>query len=279
LSAKKFYTRIALLLFLFLFGVVTLRLFFISTFRITTNSMEGSLEAGDFIVVNKFLYPRQAPLQIPFSESGIPFTEWEGSTRPTRNSIIVFKFPEGRKDDPANPAYVKRLVGLPGDTILIKAGVVFVNGVKLPQPYELKKGKTKAKSDNNSQLFPGVEEWNEDWYGPLYIPKKGDTIALNISSFLQWEDVIRGEQGDTSFFVQGHKFLLNGKAINSYTVRKDYFFVMGDNRDNSLDSRYWGYVPYDYLIGEVSFIYWSVDPYATGLSSWLRFNRMFKTVE
>ena len=241
--------------------------------------MESSLEAGDFIVVNKFLFPRQAPLMIPFSDVGIPFTEWEGSAKPGRNSIIVFKFPEGRKDDPANPAYVKRLVGLPGDTVVINAGVVFVNGVKLSQPYGLKKGKIKAREDNNSQLFPGDEDWNEDWYGPLYIPKKGDTIALNISSFMQWEDVIRGEQGDTSLFVQGHKFVLNGKVINSYIVQKDYYFVLGDNRDNSLDSRYWGYVPYDNLIGEVSFIYWSVDPFATGLTSWLRFNRFFKVVE
>lgn len=279
MSSKKFYTRIALLLFLFLIGVVTMRLFFISTFRITTNSMEASLEAGDFIVVNKFLFPRQAPLMIPFSDVGIPFTEWEGSAKPGRNSIIVFKFPEGRKDDPANPAYVKRLVGLPGDTVVIKAGVVFVNGVKLPQPYGLKKGKTKVKNDNNSQLFPGDEEWSEDWYGPLYVPKKGDTIALNISSFIQWEDVIRGEQGDTSFYVQGHDFMLNGKKINRYVVQKDYYFVLGDNRDNSLDSRYWGYVPYDNLIGEVSFIYWSVDPFSTGLTSWLRFNRFFKVVD
>ena len=256
-----------------------MRLFFISTFRITTNSMESSLEAGDFIVVNKFLFPRQAPLMIPFSDVGIPFTEWKGSAKPVRNSVIVFKFPEGRKNDPANPAYVKRLVGLPGDTVLIKAGVVYVNGTKLPQPYGLKKGKTKPKDDNNSQLFPGYEDWNEDWYGPLYVPKKGDIIPLNISSFTQWEDVIRGEQGDTSFIVNGHKFLLNGKEITSYTVQKDYFFVMGDNRDNSLDSRYWGYVPYDYLIGEVSFIYWSVDPFADGLASWLRFSRFFRSVD
>jgi len=76
----------------------------------------------------------------------------------------------------------------------------------------------------------------------------------------------------------GHKFLLNGKEINSYIVQNDYYFVLGDNRDNSLDSRFWGYVPYDYIIGEVSFIYWSVDPFSDNFFPDLKFNRFFKAV-
>ncbi|MBN8547666.1 MAG: signal peptidase I [Ignavibacteria bacterium] len=275
---KKFYGKIGFILFLFLMMILTLRLFFISTFRITTNSMEASLEPGDFIVVNKFLFSRQEPLNIPLTSIEIPFFTWAGSSKPERNTVIVFKFPEGRKDDFNNPAYVKRLIALPGDTVKITAGVVYVNGKKSPLPEHLKKKKIKPKTENNSQLFPGYDDWNEDWYGPLYIPKKGDTISLNISNYLQWEEVISKEHSDTSLTVLGHKFLLNGKEINSYIVQNDYYFVLGDNRDNSLDSRFWGYVPYDYIIGEVSFIYWSVNPFSTGFFPDLKFNRFFKTV-
>lgn len=258
--------------------ILTLRLFFISTFRITTNSMEASLEPGDFIVVNKFLFSRQEPLNIPLTSIEIPFFKWTGSSKPEKNSVIVFKFPEGRKDDFSNPAYVKRLVALPGDTVKIVAGTVFVNGKKSPVPEHLKKKKVKSQTDNNSQLFPGYDDWNEDYYGPLYIPKKGDTISLDLENYLQWEEVISKEHGDTSLTVLGHKFLLNGKEINSYIVQNDYYFVLGDNRDNSLDSRFWGYVPYDYIIGEVSFIYWSVDPFSDSFFPDLKFNRFFKAV-
>ncbi|MBV6443929.1 MAG: Signal peptidase I [Ignavibacteriaceae bacterium] len=240
--------------------------------------MESTLIPGDFIVVNKFRYPRQEPVYIPFTNIGIPFTKWSGTKQPERNSVIVFKFPEGLKNDPHNPVYVKRLIGLPGDTVRIAGGKVSVNNIPFPPPKGLTKDSVKNRDDKNVQIFPGTEMWNDDWYGPLYVPKKGDTLQMNISNFLQWEGIIRKEQGDTSLVILGDKFFLNGKPLNHYITENDYYFVLGDNRDNSLDSRYWGYVPYDYLIGTASFIYWSSDPFESGFFSGIRFNRIFNTV-
>jgi len=279
ISDRKFYGRLFFVISVVFVLIISVRLFLISTFKITTNSMEATLEPGDFIVVYKLGYTRQEPVYIPLTNLSLPLTTWGGTAKPGKNSVIVFKFPEGKKDDKLNPVYVKRLVALSGDTIKIVSGEVFVNGVKQPHPPLMKQAKIKSKDDGSSQIFPGDDDWNEDNYGPLYIPKKGDTIQVNLSNYSQWEDIIKKEQGDTSLTVSGHKFLLNGKEINSYIVQTDYYFVMGDNRDNSLDSRFWGYVPYDYIIGEVSFIYWAVDPFSTGSLPQIKFNRFFKTID
>lgn len=114
-------------------------------------------------------------------------------------------------------------------------------------------------------------KWTIDNYGPLYIPKKGATIQLNAEIYSRYERVIRAYEGN-QFEMKNGKFYLNDKEISSYTFKQDYFWLMGDNRHNSLDSRYWGFVPEDHVVGKASMIFFS---YENGP----RWNRIFRLIQ
>ena len=130
---------------------------------------------------------------------------------------------------------------------------------------------------HHSKILP----WNRDFFGPLYIPKKGDKIALNERNLILYKDVIMHYDGNENVEEKDGKLFMDGEQINDYTFKLNYYFMMGDNRDNSLDSRYWGFVPSDHIIGKASFTFWSVDK----KKSWLnplekvRWNRIFKKIE
>jgi signal peptidase I len=114
--------------------------------------------------------------------------------------------------------------------------------------------------------------WNRDNFGPLLIPKKGITVALNLHDLPLWQRVIHAYEGH-DVKVNGDQILIDGKPATSYTFQQDYYFMMGDNRHNSLDSRYWGFVPETHIIGKPVFIWMS-----RGKFSGLRFERMFAFV-
>ena len=123
-------------------------------------------------------------------------------------------------------------------------------------------------------------KWNQDNYGPIYIPKKGATVALNSKSMPFYEQIIRRYENNNLSIV-GDDFYINGKKADSYTFKQDYYWMMGDNRQNSLDARFWGYVPFDHVVGKPVFIWLSWDPNAVGISEKLksiRWDRMFTTV-
>ncbi|MEQ1797727.1 MAG: S26 family signal peptidase, partial [Lacibacter sp.] len=101
-------------------------------------------------------------------------------------------------------------------------------------------------------------KWTIDNFGPLYIPKKGATIQLTPDIYSRYERVIRTYEGN-DFEMKNGKFFLNGKETDRYTFKMDYFWLMGDNRHNSLDARYWGFVPEDHVVGKASLIFFSWD--------------------
>ena len=227
--------------------------------------------------------------------------------------------------------YVKRCVGLPGQTLQIKNRIIYLNGKANKEPdnvqytyYVKLKGNlpddfmhdlgismedltslnqngylplTKkaakalsARKDlvasvrlNTDQyvgdLYPlnAVTGWTRDNYGPVWIPQKGKSIRLTMDNIAVYERPIRIYEGNDLDVKNGHIYI-NGKIANSYTFKMDYYWMMGDNRHNSADSRYWGFVPEDHIVGKPIFIWWSSDPDRKGFEG-VRWSRLFRWVD
>jgi signal peptidase I len=129
-------------------------------------------------------------------------------------------------------------------------------------------------SSSMHELFPYYNisaNWTIDNYGPLWIPAKGATVKLDKDMYIRYQRCIRTYEGN-DFEIRGDKFFLNGKEVTSYTFKMNYYWLMGDNRNNSLDSRFWGFVPEDHVVGKASLIWfsWEKGP---------RWNRIFKSIK
>lgn len=231
--------------------------------------------------------------------------------------------------------YVKRCVGLPGQTLEIKDRVVYLDGVANKEPdnvqyrYWVKVNKPipedlahelgisqedlayyfaqekayniplteKAKAallarkdivssieyvpgDDAGGLYPvnKLTGWTTDNYGPLWIPKKGETIDLTLDNLPMYERCIHAYEGN-DLQVKDGKIYINGKETNQYTFQMDYYWMMGDNRHNSADSRFWGFVPEDHIVGKPIFIWLSLDPDRGWFDGKIRWNRLFSWVD
>jgi signal peptidase I len=177
---------------------------------IPSGSMENTVLVGDHLIVSRFGY-----------DAGVPFTEWHVPLwrNPHRQQIIVFRAP---LPEEGNPDFIKRCIGVPGDHIKVVAGNVFVNGVKLNEPY--------------TRHAPGAEISAVENYPP-------PSIA----------DLDGGVTSEWTADFPNH--VENGEIV----VPPGEYFMMGDNRDNSRDSRFWGFVPRANIIGTPLIIYMSID--------------------
>jgi len=119
--------------------------------------------------------------------------------------------------------------------------------------------------------------WNEDNFGPLYVPKRGATININADNLPLYRRCIETYEGNT-LALDGDRVIINGQATDTYTFKMDYYFMMGDSRHNSADSRFWGFVPEDHVVGKALFIWFSTDKDKSFLSA-IRWNRIFKGID
>jgi signal peptidase I len=245
-----------------------------------------------------------------------------------RDRFHIIYRPVDRRDN-----YIKRCIGVPGDTILIKGGTVFVNGKRLPENntqqttytistngttinpkaferldisisdqhhftggYELpltKENSEKiAKFTNvtdvkpiyanadefDPYIFPYKKllKWNLDNFGPVWIPSKGTTVKIDTSNICLYERIIDVYENN-DLRIDGDKVIINGVPADSYAFKMDYYWMMGDSRHRSADSRYWGFVPEDHVVGKPEFIWLSIDKEAKGFKK-IRFGRMFMKV-
>ena len=227
--------------------------------------------------------------------------------------------------------YVKRCVGLPGQTLQIKDRIVYLDGkankepdnvqytyhVKLrqliPEDLLLELGISqediislnqsgvmpltkhaydvlKSRKDlvesirlntdaSTTDIYPlnGHKGWTRDNYGPVWIPQKGKSIQLTLDNIAVYERPIHVYEGN-ELEVKDGKIFINGKETSTYTFQMDYYWMQGDNRHNSADSRYWGFVPEDHVVGKPIFIWWSSDPDRHGFSG-IRWHRLFRWVD
>jgi len=269
-------------------AALILKTFVIEAYTIPTGSMEDTLLPGDFLLVTKFTLGATTPRNIPFTNVALPYYQFPKLKEVKRGDIIVFEYPgdrdELRHEEIMN--YIKRCVGLPGDTITIVDKVLYVNGELFPPPPKMKflNPVPTPKGIGNPYIFPKFSNFNEDNYGPLYVPKKGDTIQLSIDNIEQYRTLINREYGREVVKVVGGQITIDGVPAKTYVIKKNYYFMLGDNRDDSADSRFWGYVPEDLIIGEPLIIYWSWDkeipmfPDVIKKFSSVRLNRIAKLI-
>ncbi|MFD2247773.1 signal peptidase I [Pontibacter ruber] len=337
-----------------LFAVVAASLIRWATFEaytIPTPSMEKSLLVGDFLFVSKLHYgPRtpMTPLQVPLTHQTIWGTNipsysdaiqlksyrLPGFSEVKRNDVVVFNYPP-EEQHPADlrTNYIKRCIGIAGDSIQIRDMQVYINGKPVENPEKLQYSyylesnnllnqkfflerditdvqqmeertfvimTTPAKAKElealdfiksvqllknpsyraEAEVFPHVPSkyaWNRDNYGPLYIPKEGATVAITPETLPLYEKVILSYEHNDNAQVREGKLYIDGKEAKQYTFKQDYYFMMGDNRHNSLDSRYWGFVPADHIVGKAVMIWMSADPNG-GFLDRIRWNRIFNTI-
>ncbi len=280
--------------------------------------MHGTLYEGDYVVINKLAYGARLPIT-PLSINkkfvdwiSLPYLRIFGFSNIERNDVIAFNYsltdelPIDMREE-----YIKRCVALPGDSLKIVNGKVYVN-TALDEPVfiyknytvqsdkaidadilqRLKIAENIATTDNKNYsvfmsaaqadslyklpyiksinlqplskdyyhpaVFPNYAElrWNFDFFGPLYIPQEGDSILLDKNNLAIYQRIIeRFEEGKFSF--KNDMILVNDKICKYYTFTQNYYFVMGDNRYNSIDSRNWGFIPESHIIGRADLILYS----------------------
>jgi len=245
---------------------LVLKVLVIEAYRIPTGSMENTLLAGDFVLVNKFIYGATTPRYVPFTNIRIPFFSLPAITRPSSGDIIVFELPGSSDDRPHEIVnYVKRCIARAGDTVTIVNKHVYRNGTMVSRPASARVDESHLypKGFAAEGIFPRGAQFNGDNYGPLVVPKKGDELTLTVRTINMWRGVIEHE-GHTVSIDANQNIRIDDVPRGIYYVQRDYYFVMGDNRDNSSDSRFWGFVPDDLIIGKVMLVYWSADPSAHG---------------
>ncbi|XLS30437.1 signal peptidase I [Flavobacteriaceae bacterium M23B6Z8] len=135
------------------------------------------------------------------------------------------------------------------------------------------------KGNYDNKIFPHDPKyaWSRDNYGPIYIPEEGKTVKLSIETLPFYKRIIEEYEGN-ELSVSGNEIKINGQVANNYTFKQNYYWMMGDNRHNSEDSRYWGFVPFDHVVGKPVFIWFSWDTFGQGIANKIRVNRLFTTV-
>ncbi len=241
-----------------------IKILLFEAYRIPTGSMENTLLVGDFLLVTKFTYGATTPRNIPFTDIRIPYFRLPGFKDPKPGDVVVFDFPGDRDDKESKEVlnYIKRCVAVAGDSIKVVNKVLYRNGQVFPNPSQSKYiAPLQPANLANNRIFPKGSGWNEDNYGPIRIPKKGDIIKIDSSNFDGYKMFIVKEGYTNVKLNTDGSLTADDKTFKEgkYEVKKDYLWMMGDNRNNSLDSRFWGFMPMDNVVGEAFLIYWSWD--------------------
>ncbi|MBN1637424.1 MAG: signal peptidase I [Ignavibacteriales bacterium] len=262
--------------------------FLIDSVKIKDENMNNQLLKGDFVFVNKFIYGAKSAQNIPFTNIPLPYFSIPAFDEPERGDLVVFKYPGGRDilKSEKEEYQVLRVIGCPNDCIEIIDRLVFVNGKKLDIPVEIKYSSADyyAKNIIDKNIFPKGMKWNIDNYGPLVVPAEGSIFEINANNIEQWKIIINREFDKQVVSVLNNEVFIDGKKSSTYKVNNDYYFLMGDNRDECKDSRYFGFVKRDDIIGKPFMIFWSWDseiPFSDifDLIGSVRISRMIKFIE
>jgi signal peptidase I len=326
-----------------------IRWLFLEAFTIPTPSMEKTLLVGDFLFVSKIHYGArtpQTPLQIPLTHQTIwgtkipSYVDWiqlptfrlPGISKVKRRDVVVFNYPpEFKHPVDLKTNYIKRCVGIPGDTLKVQDMQVYIDGKPLENPpkmqyrYYLMSNEvinerlfrkhdisefhrvhggyfvmTSAKTAEELKAYSFISEvkvmempadqvtrdvypqspdfpWNEDYFGPIVVPAKGMEIEINQKNLALYRNVIENYEHNKDVKVDSATLIINGEQVLKYRFKQNYYFMMGDNRHNSEDSRFWGFVPEDHIVGKALFIWLSIDKDESILHK-IRWSRLFSLI-
>ncbi len=242
--------------------------------------MEGTVLAGDYVLVNKARYRLTTPRTIPVLGVEAPWIpllpSWD---EPDRGDLVVFEYPGDRDQIEARQFnyYLKRCVAIAGDTVEMRQNDLYINGLKAALPEHAFREDNPWIAAGVGRIFPKGSEWSAAEYGPLRVPAAGDVVTLDLNEHTvnRWRVFIAREGHAVNIDYSNDNWVIDGRPVMNYTVERDYLFMMGDNRDNSLDSRYWGFVALDDVVGSPFLVYYSVDP----VSGQTRSDRILTSVE
>lgn len=267
---------------------VVMQIFLFSSFKIPSNSMEPGLIAGDYVLVNK-LIPGARLFNVFASLRGerVKIVRLPGIRKIKRNDVIVFNYPYPNNLDKIEmhmtKYYIKRCLGLPGDSLFIINGYYKISDVSEPlgniegqELFSVQSNKM-LKDANLYWSFPkdSLIGWNMKNLGPLYIPKKGDVIEMNRQNAIIYGKLIEWETGKKLSIENNGNILLDNTWIAGYSFRKNYYFVAGDRIENSQDSRYWGLLPEEFIIGKAILIWKSLN----SQTNEIRWDRVFRRID
>ena len=281
----RFYTILVIVSLVFAVG---LRVFVLAPItRIPSWSMSPTVMGGDYIIVTKLIpgprvYRDIRQIRV---EGKVHTKRFKGVRKIKRNDVLLFNFPYvaewDKIDMNLNLLYLKRCVALPGDTFSIESGMYRVNNYPnslgyVSQQQELSQKSQKDFSSGAWHCFPGDTvhyQWNIKDFGPLCVPEAGTTVVLDTFNVSLYKNLIEYET-DKKISIRDGLVYSDEDKINTYTFKLNYYFMAGDNTFDSEDSRYWGLLPEDCIIGKAILIWRSTDRY-TGKIRWDRF---FKTI-
>lgn len=269
------------------FGFILLRVFVFGSYKIPTDSMEPTIIPGDFVLVNKLAYgARIFDLFDAVEGKKVNIKRAPGYAQIKNNDVVVFNIPHPKSWDKIemdmSKYFIKRCIGIPGDTLQIINGYYTINS-----DTSLKFGNIIAEkklSFTTEDSFPhGVYytfpwdstlNWNIKDFGPLYIPLKGDKIVLDTTNILLYKKIIEWEKG-YPLIIRKDTLWDNNIPLLTYNFSHDYYFMGGDKIENSQDSRYWGLLPDDLIVGKAVFIWKSREPNSKNI----RWKRILKKIE
>ena len=171
----------------------------------------------------------------------------------------------------ASPSDIKRMKSLPFIEDIIFSPIYQSNGIT-----------PRDSSYNNESTYPKspATNWNIDFFGPLVVPQEGQTIQITEYNLTMYGSLLRYYEHLEDVKIQGGKLIIDGQEVTQYTFKQNYYFMMGDNRHNSLDSRFWGFVPEDHVVGKALFIWMSLDPNKPFFSlDKVRWDRLFNGID
>jgi len=247
-----------------------------TSFRVPSPSMYPALIPGDYILVNKWLMgARIFDIWEAVEDKEVKIHRLPGLRKVKRNDVLVFHYPYPHRNDSISMDmmlyYVKRCIALPGDTVEIRKGCYWINGTRKDRRWARMETEP---SQEDSRQWNVALGWTVRQLGPLPVPARGQEVAMDALTGKMYGRLIVWEQ-KKPLTVRDDSVFLGDSLIGNYRFQENYYFMAGDNLDNSKDSRYWGLVPEPYIVGVATRVWKSVSPQGGEV----RWNRTMKKIE